>query len=93
MAQEDISPADEFSDELWKVLDVVREIANDHGVTPVQVSLAWLLHKDVITAPIIGPKAPSQLDDALGALDVSLSVAEIERLEAPIDPVWSSDEL
>ena len=93
MAEEGMTPGDEFSDAQWEVLDVVKDIADDRDVSPVQVSLAWLLHKDVVTAPIIGPKTTSQLDENVGALDVSLSKSEMERLESPIAPVWSSSEL
>jgi len=46
-------------------------------------SLAWLLHKESIDAPIIGPTTTAELDDSIAALDVSLSEEEIDRLEAP----------
>jgi aryl-alcohol dehydrogenase-like predicted oxidoreductase len=52
------------------------------------VSVAWLLHKDVVTAPIVGPKRLEHLEDNLGALDVSLSDDEMARIEAPITPRW-----
>jgi len=85
--------AEEFHDNQWAVLNTVREIAAEHDVTPTQVSLAWLLDRDVVTAPIVGPKTTDQLDENLGALDVSLSDDEVARLEAPIDPAWSADQL
>jgi len=72
----------------WRVLDIVRDLAAAKGVTPAQVSLAWLLHKEVVDAPIVGPRRPDHLDDSLGALDVSLTDEEIERLEEPIVPQW-----
>ncbi len=91
MAEEGVTPAEEFSEEHWAVLDVLREIAHDHDASPVQISIAWLLHKDVVTAPIIGPKTIDQLDETVRALSISLSDDEIKRLEAPIDPAWSAD--
>jgi 1-deoxyxylulose-5-phosphate synthase len=91
MAEEGVTPVEEFSEEQWTVLDVLGEIANDHDASPTQVSIAWLLHKDVVTAPIIGPKTIDQLDETVGALVISLSDDEIERLEAPIDPAWRAD--
>jgi aryl-alcohol dehydrogenase-like predicted oxidoreductase len=77
-----------YDDEAWAVLDVVRDLADEKDTTPVAVSLAWLLSKDVVDAPIIGPKDSRQLADSLAALDVELTGEEVERLEAPIDPRW-----
>jgi aryl-alcohol dehydrogenase-like predicted oxidoreductase len=51
-----------------------------------QVSLGWLLSKRDVTAPIIGATKLQHLEDALGALDITLSAAEIEALEAPYRP-------
>ena len=72
----------------WEVLEVVREIATREGVSPVAVSVAWLLEKDVVDAPIIGPQSKTQLEDYLNAFRVSLSERDLNRLEAPIDPSW-----
>jgi len=83
-------PLDLYADDAgWDVLEVVRELAKQNGATPVQISVAWLRHKDIVTAPIIGPRTVDHLEEYLGALEVSLSDDEIARLEAPIDPVWS----
>jgi len=71
------------------VLDVVRELAEEKNATPVQISLSWLLHKDVVTAPIIGPKTVEQLEENLGALDIELTGEELVRLEEPIEPAWA----
>ncbi|WP_394347933.1 aldo/keto reductase [Halorussus salinisoli] len=78
-----------FTDENWAVLDAVREVADEKGVTPAQVSLAWLLHQPVVDSPIIGPRSIDHLEENVAALDVSLSDEERERLEAPKNPVWS----
>ena len=78
-----------FTEENWAVLDEVRALADEKDVSPAQVSLAWLLHKDVVDSPIIGPRSVDHLEENLGALDVSLSADEMDRLEAPKRPVWS----
>jgi aryl-alcohol dehydrogenase-like predicted oxidoreductase len=57
-----------------------------HGAKPVQVALAWMLHKPGITSPIIGASKVSQLDDALGALETHLSADDLDQLEAPYQP-------
>ena len=77
------------TEENWTVLDIVREIADRENATPVQVSLAWLLEKDIVDAPIIGAQTPEQIDEAVGAVDISLREDDIARLEEPITPQWS----
>ena len=48
-----------------------------------QVALAWMLAKPEVATPIIGATKLSQLEDTVGALDVTLDDAQIKRLEAP----------
>jgi aryl-alcohol dehydrogenase-like predicted oxidoreductase len=45
-----------------------------------QVALAWQLHLDYVTAPIIGANTVAQLEESLGACAVELSAAEMARL-------------
>jgi aryl-alcohol dehydrogenase-like predicted oxidoreductase len=83
--------SDEFGDTLYTdddfaVVDAVVEVAQERGVKPAQVALAWLLAKPGVTAPIIGATKLQHLEDALGALDLELSDEEIKRLEAPYRP-------
>jgi aryl-alcohol dehydrogenase-like predicted oxidoreductase len=80
--------AKRFTEENWAVLEAIRDIAETKDATPAQVSIAWLLHKDVVTAPIIGPKRLDHLEENVGAIDVSLTDAEIERIDAPKTPRW-----
>jgi len=88
-AAEDPYMAQRFTEENWAVLDVVEELATSKDATMAQVSLAWLCHKDAVDASIVGPTSIDELEDSVGALDVSLSGAEIDRLEAPKSPSWS----
>jgi aryl-alcohol dehydrogenase-like predicted oxidoreductase len=69
-----------------KVVEAVASLAAARGLPRAQVALAWLLHKQVITAPIIGTTKPSHLTDAIAALEVKLSPDEIALLEAPYVP-------
>ncbi|WP_163647636.1 aldo/keto reductase [Modicisalibacter sp. 'Wilcox'] len=68
------------------VIEALQELAREKGGSPAQVALAWLLQKPGITAPIIGASKSHHLDQALGALDLVLSEADIERLESPYVP-------
>jgi aryl-alcohol dehydrogenase-like predicted oxidoreductase len=69
-----------------QVIGAVEQVAGARGLPMAQVATAWVLAQDGITAPIIGVSKMAQLEDALGALDVELSPAEIEQLEAPYQP-------
>ena len=64
----------------------VAELAEKHGVLRSQITLAWLLQKEPVTAPIIGATKVSHLDDAVGALAVKLSADEVAYLEEPYVP-------
>lgn len=70
----------------FKVLDAVVATANQHGVKPAQIALAWMLHKPGISSPIIGATKMYQLDEAIAALDIKLSSQEISALEAAYTP-------
>jgi aryl-alcohol dehydrogenase-like predicted oxidoreductase len=61
-------------------VDVVRDIATAHGVTPGQVALAWLLAQGPDVVPIPGTKRVAYLEENLGAVDVELSSDDLERL-------------
>ena len=64
----------------YTIIDVMREVATAHAVSVAQIALAWLLHQPAVTSIIIGAKRIEQLDDNLGSVDVTLTDAELERL-------------
>jgi aryl-alcohol dehydrogenase-like predicted oxidoreductase len=70
----------------YAVVERASEIATSRGVSSAQVALAWLLHKPGVSAPIIGASKMYQLEEAVAALDVSLSPHEIAALESPYTP-------
>ncbi|HUR03653.1 MAG TPA: aldo/keto reductase, partial [Nonomuraea sp.] len=51
-----------------------------------QLALAWLLGRSGVSAPIVGASKVDHLDDAIAAVEVSLSEEEAARLEAPYRP-------
>jgi 1-deoxyxylulose-5-phosphate synthase len=69
-----------------KVIERLGRIAEARGVPRAQIALAWLLGKSIVTAPIVGAAKPQHLDDALAALDLELTEAEITQLELPYVP-------
>ena len=70
----------------FAVVDRVTEVAEQRGVSPAQVALAWILGQPGVTAPIVGTTKGEHLDAALGALEVQLSDEECARLEEPYTP-------
>jgi aryl-alcohol dehydrogenase-like predicted oxidoreductase len=83
---------DAFGDVLYKpetdfaVVDRAVEVAERRGVPSAQVSLAWLLGKPGVTAPIVGATKLEHLEDALAAEKLTLSESEISELEEPYVP-------
>jgi len=69
-----------------ELVDQVQKLANDKGCTPAQLALAWVLAQgdDIVAIP--GTKRRSRLDENLGALDVTLSPAELKAIEAVFPP-------
>jgi len=65
----------------FEILDVMRPIAEAHNVSVAQVALAWLLHKKAVTSVIIGAKRMDQLEDNLGAVNVSLNDDQVTKLD------------
>ncbi|MDH6368729.1 aryl-alcohol dehydrogenase-like predicted oxidoreductase [Paenibacillus sp. PastF-3] len=68
------------------VVERVAAIAEKHGVPRIHIALAWLLQKEPVTAPIIGATKMSYLEDAVGALSITLTPQEITFLEEPYTP-------
>lgn len=63
------------------IADRVTAIAESRGVPRAQISLAWLLQKEAVTAPIIGATNIKQLEEAAGSIAIKLSEEEIASLE------------
>ncbi|KAJ7466944.1 Aldo/keto reductase [Mycena latifolia] len=70
-----------------EVVTRVEELAKKHNATMAQVSLAWVMAKDQVTAPIVGTTSLDKLEDLIGALDVKLTAEEMKYLEEPYTPM------
>ncbi|MGB3681656.1 MAG: aldo/keto reductase [Rubrobacteraceae bacterium] len=74
-----------FAEENFKknleLADRVREIADDKGVKPGQLALAWLLAQGEDIAPIPGTKRRRYLEENAGAADVTLTEEDLSRIE------------
>lgn len=65
----------------WRIIAAVRAVAKETGKTPSQVSLAWLLAKDVVSSVIFGARNAAQLDENLGAASFTLDEAHRKQLD------------
>jgi aryl-alcohol dehydrogenase-like predicted oxidoreductase len=65
----------------WRILDVLRPIAQAHNTGVATIALAWVLAKPFVTSVIIGAKRIEQLDQNLAAVDVQLTSEEIKQLD------------
>ncbi len=87
----DFPPVDK--ERAFACVDVMRTIAQEHGVSVARIALAWLLHKPAVMSIIVGAKNTEQLDDNLKATEVRLSREELAKLDAvsalpPEYPGW-----
>ena len=86
------SKSDQFAHSMYyqatdyEVVDRAEALAKEKGVSTAQIALAWLLHKPGVTAPIIGASKMRHLEEAVTAVNISLTDDELALLEAPYQP-------
>jgi aryl-alcohol dehydrogenase-like predicted oxidoreductase len=70
----------------WRVVDAVRKIAADRGVTMTEIALAWVTARPGVTATILGARSTGQLEANLRAAGLRLTAEETADLDAASDP-------
>ncbi len=90
----DFPPVDK--DKGFDIIDAMRPMAEAHGISVAQISLAWLLHQKHVTSVIIGARTAEQLTDNLASVDVKLTADELAKLDDisalnPEYPGWMVD--
>jgi aryl-alcohol dehydrogenase-like predicted oxidoreductase len=65
----------------WRILDVLRPVAEAHGTSVATVALAWVLAKPFVTSVIIGAKRVDQLKENLSATEITLTEDEMKKLD------------
>ncbi len=70
-----------------EVNERVEQLAAEKGVSMAQLALSWLLHKEWIDTPIVGTTSVEHLEEAVEALEISLSDSDVDFLEEPYEPV------
>src|SRR6056297_1486744 len=69
-----------LTEENFDLHDELDAVADEVDATPAQTALAWLSHREGVTAPIVGARTVEQLDENLAAADIDLSDEQVERL-------------
>ncbi len=85
-ATDEIAQKFYYRDADFAVVDALTQLAREKGVSNAALAYAWLLHQPAVSSPIIGFSKPGQLEQALEALDVSLSADDLARLAGPYQP-------
>jgi aryl-alcohol dehydrogenase-like predicted oxidoreductase len=65
-------------------LQAYENLCRELGEQPANVALAWLLHNDAVTAPIIGPRTMDQLTGSIRASEITLNKETLKKL----DEIW-----
>ncbi|CAE6477365.1 unnamed protein product, partial [Rhizoctonia solani] len=66
-----------------EIINRIEALATAKGASMAQISIAWVLSKDPVAAPIVGTTSLKNLEDILGAIQVKLTEEEIKSLEEP----------
>lgn len=77
---------DRFNERGVRILAVLDAVAKRNEATPAQVSLAWLLTRPGVTAPIVSATSVDQLSDTLKAVDLTLSDEDLADLNEASEP-------
>ena len=71
----------------FAIADRVAEVAQKYEKTPAQIALAWLINKPEIHSPVVGVSRIEQLDQLVGATDITLAAEDIAYLEQLYQPL------
>jgi aryl-alcohol dehydrogenase-like predicted oxidoreductase len=69
-----------------RLVETLRDLATEKGATASQLAIAWVLSKGPNLVPLVGARKRSQLAESLGALQVTLTTADLQRIEAALPP-------
>jgi aryl-alcohol dehydrogenase-like predicted oxidoreductase len=67
-----------------RLVEKLRQVADARGATASQLAIAWVLSKGDDIVPLIGARTRAQLRESLGALDLTLSAADVAALEETV---------
>jgi len=71
-------------DQNLTLVEALRKIAADKGVSVAQIAIAWVLARDPLIVPLIGARRRERLSEALGALEFTLTADELAAIERAV---------
>ncbi len=74
------------------LVDALRRIADEKGATPGQLAVAWVRSRGADVVPVVGARRRDQLEEAAGAFDLTLSAADLDRIDATVSPALTAGE-
>ena len=78
-----------LTDKTYALLDELEAIAKNHDATVARVSLAWVAQQAGVASTIVGARTLAQLQDNIGAADITLTQAELDRLGDLTKPTFT----
>ena len=77
----------EAAEENRELLGLLRDLAEQKGATPAQISLAWMLCKKPYIVPIPGSRKVERMRENAGAADITLSAAEVAQIDHILETI------
>ncbi len=74
----------ENRDRNLELVEALRTVAGEHGATVAQLATAWVLARGEDIVPLVGARTRERLTESLGALDLDLGPADLERIERAV---------
>lgn len=69
-----------------EVVDALAQIADDAGITLIELAIAFVVNHPGITSAIVGPRTMEQLESQISAADVKLSTDTLDRIDEIVAP-------
>jgi aryl-alcohol dehydrogenase-like predicted oxidoreductase len=69
-----------------EAVDQLAEVADEAGVSLIELAIAFVVNHPVVTSAIIGPRTMEQLDSQMPAADVTLDPATLDRIDKIVQP-------
>jgi aryl-alcohol dehydrogenase-like predicted oxidoreductase len=70
----------------FRIVDALKRVAKRHGVSPARVAIAWALARPAVSSVIIAARKVENLEDDIGAVDLTLSENDVKILDTASDP-------
>jgi aryl-alcohol dehydrogenase-like predicted oxidoreductase len=70
----------------YRIIEVLRAVAERHAATPAQIAIAWLLSRPVVSSVIVAARTNERLAENIRAADIELAPRDLEELDGVSNP-------